>query len=371
MTGSGPFSLATYPMHGLHKLLSEGFRTRDGHLIEWFASLVGDQGSIAVVSRPEPFPRRQMALRGRLPKPDPRITDLGRSVLAVPHPLHRQDWWRRSARLYPAPIPDVPTIVWNPFATSSITQGSPEGHVDVFDVLDDWTVHAAFAPIRADVETAYARTFEAARTVFANSEATLELAHRFGRQDAVLMPNGVDPGRFSTVSAARGASTVGYIGKLGSRVDLDLIDQVVRQCGQVQFVLAGPAMDRSTAQRLRRLPANVEWRGDVHYSQIPALLTTFDLGWIPHFVGRGEVGGDAIKLYEYRAAGLPVVATDIIGVQNRGLSHIHVRDAADHAATILELTGAGADRVARVPEDIDPELTWEFKARKMASVVTR
>ena len=31
--------LVCYPMHGEIKVIKEGFRTRDGHLIQWFSRL--------------------------------------------------------------------------------------------------------------------------------------------------------------------------------------------------------------------------------------------------------------------------------------------------------------------------------------------
>ena len=38
-TGAAAASIAAAPMHGEVKLRAEGLRTRDGHLLEWFASL--------------------------------------------------------------------------------------------------------------------------------------------------------------------------------------------------------------------------------------------------------------------------------------------------------------------------------------------
>ena len=74
----------------------------------------------------------------------------------------------------------------------------------------------------------------------------------------------------------------------------------------VDFTFAGPALTRESKRQMASMPRNVHYlQGDVIYPHIPDLLQTFDIGWIPHRVGQGEVGGDAIKLYEYRAAGLP------------------------------------------------------------------
>ena len=175
-----------YPMHGQHKLSNEGYRTRDGHIIEWLGRSACATGStISVVSRPEPMvlaPIRRIrgsvaagtcpvkTLTWRLPKLDPR------------------HWWVRSAASYPlvAQFGDLPAVVWNPFAAAAPTGRNPF-HGDreiVLDLLDDWTVHYQFASIRHEVNAAYKRAFEGSKFVTANSEATLDMAHRFGRPDA-------------------------------------------------------------------------------------------------------------------------------------------------------------------------------------------
>jgi hypothetical protein len=139
-----------------------------------------------------------------------------------------------------------------------------------------------------------------------------------------------------------------------------LIHRTALELPAVSFVFAGPILERSYGSLLESLP-NVRALGDVPYSAIPELLTTFDIGWVPHGVEHGQVGGDAIKIYEYRSAGLPVLTTPIIGTVERPMPEVHVRDAPDHA-NVLRTLIAGRDRVPRVLSDIDPALTWRSKA---------
>jgi glycosyltransferase involved in cell wall biosynthesis len=233
----------------------------------------------------------------------------------------------------------------------------------VVDLLDDWTVHPAFAGIRPSVLAAYETVLAEADVVIANAEGTMALARRFGRGDAVLITNGCDPSTFKISHSARGPLTVGYIGKLGLRLDYELVERSVQACPNVSFVFAGPFMDRMTQRFLRRLPLNASCIGDVHYTRIPMLLSRFDVGWIPHRVGAGEIGGDAIKLYEYRAAGLPVLTTSIMGVASRGLSAVTV--VRTHEEIVHYLNAARKTRrVPRVPEFIAPEMTWKQKAER-------
>lgn len=358
-------ALLAFPMHGQRKLDAEGYRTRDGHVIEWAGRLLGATGGVEVVSRPEPRLLRS-ARRRCTPAPGTQSTET--LTWRVPDPRSRRRWWSTSSSLYPGlqhDPQDVPAVVWNPFTALAPSSANPfaRGRRVVLDLLDDWSVHYAFAPIRSDVERAYRAAFETATHVTANAEGTLALAHRFGRTDAVLLPNGCDPDRFDASPTARGRTTVGYVGKIGQRLDLSGIIAVARALPEINFVFGGPVLDRSYRRPLSTEP-NITLLGDVHYSNVPALLRSFDVGWVPHRVGALEVGGDIIKTYEYRAAGLPVVTTPVAGAGTRGLDGIAAAAIDQHARVIRDLADATAGpRVERQPCDVPVDATWEYKTR--------
>lgn len=356
-------SIVAFPMHGQQKLIAEGYRTRDGHLIEWMARKLRGHGPIAVVSRPEPLPLEWLsrvdystAVENTIPI---RLTSA-----RIPKLRDRRRWWVDSLNAYPSNVGSAGTaaIVWNPMMGISRSRKSlfhPDRKI-VFDLLDDWTIHYAFEAIRDDVRHAYQEMFDRADYVTANAEGTLALARRFGREDCILLPNGVDPERFDEASRATGPITVGYVGKIGKRLNLDLIVNTATALPEINFVFAGPILDREYRKPLASLP-NVELLGDVHYDNVPALLQEFDIGWVPHNVGGGEVGGDVIKTYEYRAAGLPVLTTPISGARTRGLNSVAVHEQIDHVGWIRDKANSGL-RVERVAGNIPEETTWEHKA---------
>lgn len=356
-------ALVAFPMHGQHKLSNEGYRTRDGHLIEWFGRKLRSHGPVLVVSRPEP--RVLAPLRRYSPtRVAENTVPASTFVWKLPSLGDRQRWWVDSLKSYHRPIPGLatPVITWNPFLALSsawpviVSAGVPVA----FDLLDDWTIHYAFEGVRADVIRAYKILFDHATVVTANAEGTVELARRFGREDVVLLPNGCDPERFDSTSTASGPLTVGYVGKIGKRLDLDLILDSARRLPQVDFVFAGPVLDPEYKKPMEAAP-NIRMLGDVFYEDVPALLRSFDVGWVPHRVGRGEVGGDVIKTYEYRAAGLPVLTTPVAGANSRGLDAVTVAEAAHHVGWIAERARDGA-RVPRQVSALPNEVRWEGKA---------
>lgn len=350
-----------YPMHGQRKLSEEGYRTRDGHLIQWFGRLLED-APVAVISRPEPIYLDRANRNGRVAE---NTLDVSTKTWRVPNVTDRRRWWVDSVRSYPRLTTEtrrVPAVVWNPFVALADSARNPFGGTGntVVDLLDDWTVHYAFESIASQVDAAYRAAFEAADYVTANSPGTLSLAHRYGRTDAHLLLNGVDADRFEKRSTPDGALRVGYVGKIGRRVDLETVVATVRANPGIEFIFAGPILDSEYTDPLSAFP-NLRLLGDVHYDEVPELLQSFDIGWIPHRVGDGEVGGDVIKTYEYRAAGLQVLASPFAGVNDKGFSALTVIPGTEHAQWLRRLSSS-THRVRRVEEDLPSEMSWKKKA---------
>lgn len=354
--GSRP-QLALFPMHGETKMRGEGLRTRDGHLSEWFSKFA----DVTIVSRPEPWPLLSASRRRHAHGLPDTWTLVSPQPVTVPPLRDRFRWWHRSQR-YAAAWPEHcdAGVVWNPFARLPARADVRVG----LDLLDDWSVHAAYVGIRREVEEQYRQWFTRANVVTANSEGTLALAARFGRDDAVLLPNGCDPSRFTQVrSPNRNRFVVGYGGKIGSRVDLALVRQCALALPEVEFQFAGPLLDKASKQALRDIE-NVRLLGDVHYSDYPRVLEDWDLGWVPHGVGESEVGGDAIKVYEYRAAGLPVVMTKIIGHDRAPVGVVAV-EPQEMIPTLQRYAACGPGGLPRDAYETLREHTWADKAARI------
>ena len=352
-------NIAAAPMHGEVKLRAEGLRTRDGHLLEWFASL-RPSSHVAVYSRPEPWPRVTLARVGGAPMPE-QLSFISPQPKTIPNLRHRRDWWIGSMRFMPSWSGESPAVIWNPIAGAAMLEQKAQDVPVVFDLLDDWLVHPAFVRIGEQVERAYKSLFEGVSVVTANSEATLALANRFGRDDAFLLRNGVDAERFALSPCAHKQVTVGYGGKLGFRVDVELVGSAAEALPHVRFEFAGPVLSKEQARALRRIP-NVALLGDVRYDRYPDLMRKWDVAWAPHRLGEFEVGGDLIKLYEYRAAGLPTVSTRVIGWE-RALEGVRAvpREEVVQALTDL-IAGRGAGEIPREQVVLPAETSWQAKA---------
>jgi glycosyltransferase involved in cell wall biosynthesis len=134
--------------------------------------------------------------------------------------------------------------------------------------------------------------------------------------------NGVDthairPARHAPRPAASERFTVGFVGTLkpwhGVEVLLEAVALLVRRDPTWRLLLvgAGPEQERLEDQaRALGVADHVELTGAVPSSEVPALLHRMDLATAP-YPPLEECYFSPLKVYEYLAAGLPVVASRV------------------------------------------------------------
>jgi glycosyltransferase involved in cell wall biosynthesis len=288
----------------------------------------------------------------------------------------KREWWVKSLRFEPEEeVSYDAAIVWNPIAGAHLLERTIRAERIVVDLLDDWSVHVAFEPIHPQLEEAYARVFELADVITANSEGTVKLAARFGHE-AVLLPNGVDAERFEAAGDLRPAGApvvVGYAGKLSERLDLEMVTGAADRLPDVRFDVAGPLTaatpraDREIRRALEGRP-NIRPLGDVPYERLPDLIGSWDIGWVPHRTGKFEVGGDVIKTYEYRAAGLPTLITPIIGA-DRAPGGVTVVSSVGDAVDAIEAITESSSKPPRIPAELPPSMSWREKTGRLLNAL--
>jgi glycosyltransferase involved in cell wall biosynthesis len=140
---------------------------------------------------------------------------------------------------------------------------------------------------------------------------------------ALLCPNGVDYEHFARGRLGRheGAPDdlkplvenerplIGYYGALARWFDFDLLHQVAENHPEWIFVLLGPDHDGAVSSGELRQRTNLHWLGPKPYADLPFYLRCFDVGIIPFKLNEITHSASPVKLYEYMAAGKPVVIT--------------------------------------------------------------
>jgi glycosyltransferase involved in cell wall biosynthesis len=217
----------------------------------------------------------------------------------------------------------------------------------VYEVIDDLDV---FPGDQTQLQKNHHILLEEATLVLVTADRLLEQVKQT-RIDAVLCPNAVEFDHFARAGAPgpvpqdmtsilrADCPVIGYYGALARWFDYDLVRQAAQSHSDWEFVLIGPDHDHTLMESNILSMPNVHWLGSRDYFQLPDYLRHFTIATIPFLVNNITLATSPIKLFEYMAAGKPIVTSDLPecskypGVLVAHDSHEYI-DHLEHALTI-------------------------------------
>jgi len=213
------------------------------------------------------------------------------------------------------------------------------------------------------------------------------------RERLLVTPNGVDLGLYERADpeaarrdalralglAPEGGAVLGFVGYYRDwhRLDVAVRGLATRELADARLVLIGEGPAREELAELARelgVSGRVHFAGRRAHREIPGLLCALDVALIPAI----NPYASPLKLHEYMAAGLAVVAPDqenlrelLVDGENALL--VPAGDADALSAAIVRLVGDGALRgrlgsAARATVERE-DLTWEANARRVVAAV--
>jgi glycosyltransferase involved in cell wall biosynthesis len=153
---------------------------------------------------------------------------------------------------------------------------------------------------------------------------------------------------------------IGYVGWLNSlRLDLDLLEHVVRHRPDWTFLFVGPSNEAHPLGTRIPACANVRVWPPIPYRDLVHLLSSLDVAIMPHLQNEHTAGNDPLKIYDYLAAGRPVVATPAPGTERFG-ALLRLAEAPDDFLRQIEGALAETDSsLARQRVAAAREHSWE------------
>ena len=230
-------------------------------------------------------------------------------------------WNRFSERIFRYQINDLVKhaenlILWSYYPLDiSYFDFVPNASVKIFDGVDNWTAHPAYSKFKYALAKNYKKILEKCDVIFTVSEdlkknvfADSKMAH--------VAHNGIDLGRFKVISEnvslpeEINPKIVGYVGTImQNRIDFDLVKYLAKNNPNASFVFIGPIWKNVDISTFKN--SNVHFLGKKPYKEIPALMKKFDAAIIPHKITDLTRSMDPMKVYEYLAANVPIVSTQI------------------------------------------------------------
>lgn len=216
-------------------------------------------------------------------------------------------------------------ILWINDHSAADLLGTLGESASLYDITDDWISFDQPAFLQERIRKQDETLCRNAGAVIVCSDRLFEMKRPIAK-NLHLIPNGVDAHHYAQVLDAAGPlpaaaqkwqqPVFGYTGSVhGERVDLNLLAQIARTTPGT-FVLIGPNMlQPAEIQRLSEIP-NLILHGPVPYRDLPQYMRAFTACIVPHKVSEFTESLNPIKLWEYLAAGKPIVATPVAGFRD-------------------------------------------------------
>ncbi|MFD4957922.1 glycosyltransferase [Microbacterium sp. NPDC058389] len=274
-----------------------------------------------------PFRSLPSVLSRRLRRADPGFPTGRRRALVTPTRLARADpvdldrivrtyrrydgvLRRRAASLgihKPAVITTNPLVAaFCPFAWASTV---------TYFGRDDWLSSAARQAYWPAYRAAYRQIRESEVAVAAVSQEIIDRIDPLGPR--AVVPNGVEPEEWRGEAPPAPAwlaeiptPRAVYAGTLDQRLDTEGIAALAADRPELQIILAGPAPDPEYVAGVRGIP-NVHVHGGMGRRELVATLRNCQLSLVAHRRTPLTEAMSPLKVYEYLAAGLPVVSVDL------------------------------------------------------------
>jgi glycosyltransferase involved in cell wall biosynthesis len=200
--------------------------------------------------------------------------------------------------------------------------------VTIYDITDDWTKFSGNQSQIGLITSQDAALCKSCDHVIVCSQKLFEDKAKMVESGRLhLIPNGVHVEHYETVAdnnlpvhslAQHWTRPVfGYTGTIHcDRVDVKLIATVAAAFPLATIALVGPNLLGHAEQQALNRFSNIVFTGSQPYADLPDIMRAFDVCMVPHLVTPFTESLNPIKLWEYLAAGKPIVSTNIAGFRD-------------------------------------------------------
>jgi glycosyltransferase involved in cell wall biosynthesis len=160
----------------------------------------------------------------------------------------------------------------------------------------------------------------------------------------------------------------GFVGGISDWVDVSLIAAAARQLPEVNFVLIGPVLaDVSCFTGMD----NVRLLGAKPYKNLPAYVRNFDVCLVPFKINKLTESVNPIKMFEYLAAGKPVISTplpEVLAYRDVVTIAEGEQETVAGIRAALEPTAHSGISIGR-RQQVARENSWDARWRKAAELI--
>ncbi len=263
---------------------------------------------------------------------------------------------------------------WNVFLVDAF----PESPCTIYHCSDNFP--AGFSGgLRTKIEQREAELIRRVDVVACTHERLRQKCLGLGGK-AHLVPHAVDESVFRTEDIGPEPSDLKdvprpraiYVGSLDHLIDFDLIADVARMSSEFHFILVGPVAEdcRESLNAIVQLP-NIRWLGPKPWTELAPLLWHSDVGIMPFLVTDWTATGSPLKLFEYLAAGLPVVSTRIHEFPGQVSAFVRVADTSREFSEHTESAHSenSSEQTTSRMDAVRSSYTWTQRAQELGALI--
>jgi glycosyltransferase involved in cell wall biosynthesis len=190
----------------------------------------------------------------------------------------------------------------------------------VYDIADNYTVPSG-AVLRDAAEQRELnllaqleqKVLASADLVLCVSEPLVEMARSYNH-NVHLVPNACDFESYATIPLQRPHGEVkprvGYVGTVAPRFDVEMVFEIARRRADWDIEMVGPFSPLVNLPP-GAPPPNLVWRGEIPYDRVAEKIQSFDICILPLREIPFSYCSSPIQVWDYLAAGKPVISTPI------------------------------------------------------------
>ena len=269
-------------------------------------------------------------------------------------------------------------IVWISRPERQFVIGQLDEIFSIYHVVDEYAGYTGLSrqgrERLAEIEAALLNRVDL--VIVASPE--LQRAKQGPGRELLVLENGVEPreyadarqsGREPADLAAVPTPRIGYSGLIGKRLDLELIHSIAVHRPDSSVVLVGNVDERECENVLARLHClpNVHFLGEKPAAEVASYIVGFDIGLLPYTINLETQHISPIKMYEYWAAGKPVVSTAIPAAQRHQFA-VNVAESHDEFRSMINrlLDGHSEDESESLIK-LATENSWQSRVDVVAA----
>jgi glycosyltransferase involved in cell wall biosynthesis len=280
---------------------------------------------------------------------------------------------KRALRL--AGLASRPRILWFVVPHPGFLIGHLNERYVVYYCIDDYAAHPGMekervAKMDLDLTLAADRVFVA--------PPSLVQAKFDANQSTKFSPHGVDLELFGSVNSASvkvheslsdlKKPVIGFFGLVADWIDTSLIEEIALRYPDSTVLLVGH--QSTDISRLTKLQ-NVLFAGPKPYKELPRWAKAFDVAIIPYRLNQQVKNANPLKLREYLATGIPIVAVTNPEIEKFSNVIYIAKDTEDFIAGIKHVLATDSAEKRSLRMKSVSEMSWDNRVSETIDIVNQ